>query len=298
MKFLISGGSGLIGKAITQQLLQEKHEVAHLSRTSAAGKIPSFTWDPNKGTVDAAAFSWQPDILINLAGAPINKRWTPAYKSKIVSSRVLSTRLLLESVQKHKANIKAFVSASAVGYYPSSFEESFSESASAGSDFLSEVCIAWEREANLFKQLNIRTAICRVGIVLAKEGGALPAITAPVKLGFGAPLASGDQWMPWIHIQDVARVFIEAALNPKAQGPINAVGPYNVTNKALTKACARTLHKPLWLPRVPAFALKLALGEMAETALSSNKVKNDKLQALDFSYNFSTLEEALQDLLA
>jgi uncharacterized protein (TIGR01777 family) len=297
MKFLISGGSGLIGKAITRELLKQQHAVAHLSRNAGSGEVPTFGWDIEKGVLDMAALQWQPDVIINLAGASINKRWTPAYKSEIVSSRVQSTRLLFESVQKHQLKLSAFVSASAVGYYPNSFSKSFTESASAGSDFLSEVCIAWEREAQLFEQLNIRTAVCRVGIVLAKEGGALPEIIKPIKFGVGAPLASGEQWMAWIHLEDVARVFIEAALNQEASGPINAVGPYNVTNKALTHACAKVLHKPLWMPHIPGAALKLLLGEMAATALSSNKAENTALQKLHFHYHYSTLEEALQNLL-
>ncbi len=299
MKVLISGGSGLIGKEISRQLLSKGYQVAHLSRrgTSSMKNIAAYAWDVDKATYDEQAFMWQPDYLINLAGAPIDNRWTPTYKSEILRSRVDGTRLLFQAVQKHMVPLKAFVSASAVGYYPHSYTANYTETSKPGNDFLSEVCVAWEREAEQFKALNIRTALCRVGIVLSDAGGALPQIAKPIRYGLGAPLARGTQWMPWIHLEDVARVFIEAMENPAATGPINAVGPYNITNETLTKACAHVLNKPLFLPNIPAFALKLLLGEMAETALSSNKVENTRLQTLGFNYRFSTLEAALQDLL-
>lgn len=295
---LISGGTGLIGSEITKQLLVKGYNVSHFSRSKKdSTNVNTFVWDVDKGTYDAQAFAEEPQYIINLAGAPINKRWTPEYKSEILRSRVDAIRLLFDGVQKQNYTPKAFISTSAVGYYPSSLTESYTEEAKPGKDFLSEVCIAWEREAKLFKQINVRTAICRVGIVLDNESGALPAIVKPIKFGLGAPLDSGEQWMPWIHVKDVARVFIEAMENQQLSEAINAVGAYNVTNQQLTKAAAAVLNRPLFLPKVPAFALKFALGEMAETALSSNKALNTKLAAIGFKYNFDTLEDALKDLL-
>ncbi len=295
---LISGGSGLIGTEITKQLLEKGYEVSHFSRSKKKDtRINTFVWDVDKGTYDSEAFAKQPDYLINLAGAPINKRWTPEYKSEILQSRIDAIRLLFEGVHAQGYTPKAFVSTSAVGYYPSSLTDEYTEKSKPGNDFLSEVCIAWEREAKLFEKLDVRTAICRVGIVLASNSGALPAIVKPIKFGLGAPLASGEQWMPWIHVKDVAKAFIEAMENKDLKGAVNAVGPYNVTNKQLTKAAADVLKKPLFLPKVPAFALKLALGEMAETALSSNKVLNKKLSSVGFNYQFEKLEDALKDLL-
>lgn len=298
MKVLITGGTGLIGKTISQQLLEHKHEVVYLSRNPKSNElgIPEFHWNLERGEAAVEAFEGV-QAIINLAGAPIAKRWSPQYKSEILRSRVDAIRLLFDQVQKHQLNLQAFISASAVGFYPNDYQREFQEEDAPGDDFLSLVCQKWEQEASLFEKLNIRTVKLRIGIVLAAEGGALPQMAAPVRYGVGAPLGNGKQWMPWIHKEDVAGMFVKALEESTLQGVYNAVGPYNVTNKDLTQSVARRLRKPLFLPPVPKFALKLMLGEMAETVLASNKASNEKMAATGFQYRYPQLDVALRDCL-
>lgn len=299
MKVLITGGTGLIGKAISQQLLEHGHEVVYLSRHPSSNElgIPEFHWNLERGEAAEEAFE-DLQAIINLAGAPIAQRWTPQYKSEILRSRVDAIRLLFDQVQKYQLPLQAFISASAVGYYPHDLERKFQEDDAPGDDFLSLVCQKWEQEASLFEKLQIRTVKLRIGIVLAAEGGALPQMAAPVRYGAGAPLGNGQQWMPWIHKEDVAGMFVKALEESALQGVYNAVGPYNVTNKELTQAIARSLRKPLWLPPVPKWALKLLLGEMAETVLASNKASNERISATGFQYRYPQLDIALRDCLA
>lgn len=300
MTVLISGGSGLVGEAITKILLSKKYTVRHLSRSASTRPdgVQVFAWNPDKGHIDEAAFN-DLDYIINLAGASIAKRWTPEYKSEVLRSRVDGTRLLFNTTEKLGTPLKAFISASAVGYYPNSFEKTFTEEDAPGSDFLSLVCQKWEQEAVNFEQLGIKTFRLRIGIVLSTEGGALPQMALPIKFGVGAPLASGKQWMPWIHIDDLAGQFVHCIESPTMEsGVYNAVGPKSVSNKELTSLIAKTLKRPLIIPTVPAFALKLMLGEMSETVLASNRCSSQKMEAAGFKYKFILLEAALQDLYA
>lgn len=297
MKVLITGGTGLIGSAITNALKAANHEVAYLSRNPSrnALDVPEFAWNIDAGKMDASALEGV-NAIINLAGAPIFKRWTPEYKSRVLRSRVDGTRLLFEQIQKHNINLKAFINASAVGYYPDSPTKEFTEDDAPGDDFLSLVCQKWEQEALNFEQLNIRTVRMRIGIVLSRQGGALPQMALPVKFGLGAPLGSGKQWVPWVHLNDLASMFKLALENENLSGAVNAAGPHNVTNATLTKQIADVLHRPMIIPKVPEFALKLVLGEMAQAVLASNKVSTQKIQSAGFKYQFSTLEAALEDL--
>lgn len=295
---LISGGSGLVGTAISHILKAKGYKVKWLSRNPSPNdlNIPEFYWDPDRGQIDKTALE-ETDAIINLAGASISKSWTPQYKSTILRSRVDATRLLFNTVQKNKTPLKAFISASAVGYYPTDPDKEFTEDDAPGNDFLSTVCQKWEQEAQNFEALNIRTVRMRIGIVLDKEQGALPQIVKPIKLGAGAPLGNGQQWMPWIHIKDLARQFVFVIENVEMQGAYNAVGTYSVKNNTLTKAAADVLHRPLIIPKVPSFALKLILGEMSEIVLTSNKCSNRKIAESGFNYEFTDLNEALKDLL-
>lgn len=297
MKVLITGGSGLVGQVLSQLLLDKNYEVAWLSRKAGTNKlgIKEYAWNVESGSIDPIALE-HTEAIINLAGAPISDRWTPQHKSAILRSRVDGTRLLFNQVQKLKTPLIAFISASAVGYYPNSFTQVFTEEDPPGNDFLSLVCQKWEQEAQNFEQLNIRTAILRVGIVLSAHGGALPKIAAPIKLWAGAPLASGKQVMPWIHISDLAQQFAYALENETLQGAYNACAPNNATNAEFTQAVAKTLNKPLILPKVPAFALKLLLGDMAETVLASNPCSTNKIAAAGFNYQFPKLHDALADI--
>lgn len=298
MKLLITGGTGLVGTSLSRKLLKKGHEVTYLSRKpkhNALG-IKEYAWDVDRETYDPQAFE-NVDIIINLAGAPINKRWTPEYKSEVLRSRVDGTRLLYKAVQKEKVALKTMISASAVGYYPNDPKLMYSENDAPGSDFLSMVTQKWEQETQNFETLGIRTVRFRIGVVLSTEGGALPAILKPLKLGFGAPLGDGLQWMSWIHIEDLTGIICHLAENENTQGVYNAVAPNPATNEELTKTAAKVLGKPLWLPNVPAAALKLALGEMSTTALASNKVSSYKIENVGYQFKFPRLKEALEDLL-
>lgn len=298
MNVLISGGSGLIGREISQQLLKKGHQVAWLSRSpkNSPEAIRAFYWDPDLGEIDDEAISFA-DAIINLAGASIAKRWTPHYKNTILRSRVDGTRLLYEKVRKRQKALKAFVSASAVGYYPNSESKTFTEEAAPGNDFLSLICQKWEQEAQSFEELNIRTVRLRIGIVLDREEGALSQMALPLKWGLGAPLGTGKQWMPWIHREDLAAMFIHALESESVKsGVYNAVGPENHRNSELTSVLAKVLKRPLWLPPVPSFVLKIMLGEMAAIALASTKCSHQKITSTGFEYCFKELESALSDL--
>ena len=299
MKILITGGTGLIGTEISKQLLEQGHTVVYFSRSPRKNNldIPEYAWDVDKGTYDKLAFDGVEGI-INLAGAPIAERWTAEHKSEILRSRVDATRLLYTAVQRLSLQLKVFISASAVGYYPNDFTKTYSENDAPGNDFLSLVTQKWEQEAQNFSKLNIRTVRIRVGVVLSNDGGAFPLIAKPIKMGLGSPLGNGKQWMSWIHIKDVAGIFVHALENENAKGIYNAVSPEPVTNIDMTKAIASQLKKPLWLPKVPAIAIKLALGEMASTALSSNKVSSTKVAQSGYSFKYPELDEALKALLA
>lgn len=297
MKVLISGGSGLLGRAISTELIHLGHEVAWLSRKAdKTGKIKRFAWNPDLDQIDEDAIDFA-DAIINLAGASIAKPWSPHYKNEILRSRVDGTRLLYRACAKKDKRLLAFLSASASGYYPNDFEKTFTENDAPGSDFLSLVCQKWEQEAQHFETLGIRTVRLRIGIVLDPQEGALSKIAQPIKLGFGAPLGTGKQWMPWIHRNDLAGIFVHALLNESVEtGVYNACGPNPLTNAELTKITAKVFKRPLWLPPIPAFVLKLILGEMAVTALGSNKCSAKKIQDHGYQFKYPQLEEALQDL--
>lgn len=297
MKVLITGGSGLIGMAVTRTLLNEGHDVIHLSRKpDHAALVKQYQWDIDRQELDLRCLA-DTDAIINLAGATLNHRWTPDYKSLILRSRVDGTRLLFKTLSENDHQVKVLISASASGYYPSSFDKKFSEEDAPGSDFMALVCQKWESEAQNVEALGIRTVRGRIGIVLSDEDGALPAMARPVRFGVGAPLGTGNQFMSWIHIEDLARLFLFALENEKMYGPYNFAGPQTLTNRGMTRAIASVLGRPLLLPPVPAFALKLVLGEMAEIVLRSNGMDHEKLKSSGFSCNYVDIESALTDLL-
>lgn len=297
MRILLSGGTGLIGSAVTAKLQDAGHEVVHLSRNPRKNaQPPQFGWNVEKGEIDPAALE-NCEVIINLAGAPIAERWTPEHKSEILRSRVDGTRLLFNAVREHQPPLKTFISASAVGFYRNDYQREHREDDPPGDDFLSLVCQKWESEARNFEELDIRTLRVRIGIVLSEKGGALPQMAKPVKFGVGAPLGNGKQLMPWIHLEDLARQFVFLLENENLSGAINGVGPKSLSNKELTRAIARVLNKPLWLPNVPAGALRLMLGEMAKAALASNGASSQKIESAGFRYRFAEIDPALKDLL-
>lgn len=289
---LITGGSGLIGQKITALLEERGYAVAWLSRSLQDRK--SFIWQVEKGAIDSGAIEWA-DAIIHLAGAGVaDKRWTDERKKAILESRTKSTRILFDAIEKATNKPSTFISASAVGYYGfNTGTHLMTESSEPGSDFLAEVVMAWEEEVRKMEELQLRTVMLRIGIVLDQEGGALKEMMKPP---VAAPLGSGDQWMSWIHSADLAKMFAFALEKTTLQGTFNAVGPNPATNQELTKLAAEAIGKPYIGLGVPKFMLQLILGEMAAMVLGGNRVSSQKIQKAGFEFDCPQLKEALRDL--
>jgi uncharacterized protein (TIGR01777 family) len=297
-KILITGASGLIGTRLTELLLQKGYQVSHLGRTKRNGSVPSFTWDVEKGTMDTQALEGV-ETIIHLAGAGIaDKRWTTKRKSEILQSRVQSSALLYNTLLSSVHQVQSVVSASAIGYYGFGLgDKIFTETDHAGNDYLAQVTQQWEQSVDKIATLNIRVAKLRVGIVLSNLGGALVEMAKPIKLYAGAPLGTGKQYLSWIHIDDLCSLFIKAIDDKEVKGACNAVSGDWVTNKEFTTLLAKVLNRPLFLPHVPKFIMKLILGEMAMLVLNGSKVSADKIKEAGFIFDFPNLETALRNLL-
>ena len=296
-KVLITGGTGLIGSRLAEMLIDAGYEVALLSRSPAkSSHYHGFRWDPQAGTIDEAAVPYA-DYIVNLAGASVSDgKWTDERKQAIMGSRLGGLALLHRELAKPGHHVQAFISASAIGVYGDTGAQLLTEASPPGlptHDFLADVGHQWELAAAPVAALGIRTVVPRIGIVLSTEGGALPQIAKPVKLGAGAVLGSGKQFMSWIHLDDLCRLFMAMLDDARWQGTYNAVAPHPVTNEDFTKELAQVLHRPLLLPKVPAFGLKLALGEMSEIVLASQNVSAAKVLAQGFEYEFPELHGAL-----
>jgi uncharacterized protein len=294
MKVLITGGSGLIGKALTKRLLSEGHQVNILTRritNNSAAK--EFLWDSQ--SIDSKAFE-DVEVLVHLAGAGIaDKKWTSERKQEIIDSRVKSLELIGEKYLG--SSLKAIIGGSAIGYYGGdSGETQNDENSPHGNDFMAECCVKWEKaEEDFAKKLNLRLVKVRTGVVLDAEEGALPQITMPIKYYAGTALGSGKQWMSWIHIDDIVEIFYQSIVNENTKGTINGVAPNPVRNQDFTKLAAEVMKKKLILPNAPAFILKMILGEMSVVVLGSSRVYNS--QTLPFEFKYEYLENALSNLL-
>lgn len=295
---LITGATGLVGSKLVPALRQLGHEVRILSRKNSSHDPFTFVWDVSKKSIDRKAFE-RVDTIIHLAGANVAEgRWTDARKKEIVESRTVSTRLLFDYLNTNKTEVTTFISASAIGFYGFEMEEKvFKESDVAGNDFLASVTAQWEKEIDRISAIGIRTVKVRIGIVLAKEGGALKPIASSINKLVGAPLGSGDQFMSWIHIDDLIGIFVHLLQHQELEGPFNAVAPSPITNAQLTRAIAGALHKPLLLPNVPAFVLKLALGQMAEIVLKGSKVSSDRIISTGFQFRYPEIRNAVRNLI-
>lgn len=295
-KILIAGGSGLIGSRLTQLLLERDYEVAWLSRSrDNKTSFRVYHWDTEKGTIEKGAVETAQHI-INLAGANLNARWTDQRRKLIVDSRVKSTELLFQALKERPHAVKSYCSASGVSYYGNMGDEWMTESFPPADDFLGTCCRLWEEAACRMETLGIRTTRVRTGMVLSDNGGALPKLAAPVKMGIGAALGSGRQWVSWVHIDDICRIYQHALENGHVHGAYNAATPHPVRNRALIKEIARALKKPLWLPNVPAFALRAVFGEMSSVILDSTRASADRILDSGFRFNFPQPGEALRDL--
>jgi len=294
-KILITGATGLVGSALKRKLLSTGYQVNILSRKPEGEN--AFRWDVYNQQIDSAALDGV-DAVIHLAGEPVaDKKWTAERKKQIIDSRVKSTELLLKAIKESKNhNIKSFVSASAVGYYGDCGDEILTEESANGFGFLAECCKLWEQAVDEGKRLSLRIVKLRTGIVLSKDGGALPQLDLPVRLFAGSAIGSGKQWTPWLHNDDMVEMYIEAVENSKMEGCYNACAPFPVTNKALTKAIAKQLHRPFWPIKVPKAAIELLMGERVEAVLMSNNTSAQKLLDSGFKFKFTRLEDALKDI--
>ncbi|MBL7715145.1 MAG: TIGR01777 family oxidoreductase [Bdellovibrionales bacterium] len=312
MKFLVTGATGLVGRKIAKRWTEKGHELVVLTgriqRARASFPYPArfFEWDAEKGEPPADAFEGVHGI-IHLAGESVAQgRWNPERKARIRDSRVAGSRNLftaaLEAKTSGRAPLKTIVSASAIGFYGDRGHEILDETSAKGKGFLSDVTWAWEDEtlhspmALALKKQGVRLAALRIGMVLAKEGGALKELLPLYRKGLGGPVGSGNQWVSWIHIEDLVSAFEAAAMSPQLEGPINAVAPKWVTNAQFAKTLGKALDRPAILP-APAFALKLALGEMSELVLGSQRVDPVQLNRSGFQFRYPSLEEAFRDLL-
>lgn len=294
---LITGGSGLVGSSLTTLLTSRGYTVSHLSRSAdLSGPVKAYAWDYLSGKMDKAALEGV-DAIVHLAGAGIaDSRWTDQRKKVIVDSRVQTAALLERTCREMNHWPGAFISASGINYYGSATSSHiYTETDPPAESFIGQCCVAWEEAALAFGP-HSRVALLRTGVVLSAKGGALPKIDAPVKYGVGAPLGSGKQWMPYVHIDDLCAMYLHAIENPAVEGPYNATSSDHVTNKGLTKAIAKVLGKPLWLPSVPAFALKLVLGEMSEILLEGSRASSEKISETGFNFQYDSLTPALESL--
>lgn len=298
MNILITGGSGFIGVRLTALLKSHGHQVTWLVRNPERTSEKSFRWSVKDNYVDPEALR-NAEVLIHLAGENVaGKRWTKARKKQILESRTEGTKLLVSQLSKHPNNIKTVVCASAIGFYgDGGREDFFSEDHAPGKDFLAEVTNLWEAEALGFQQNGARLVTLRIGIVLSKDGGALPKLAQPIKWFAGAALGTGQQFMSWIHIDDLCGMFVKAAEDQSMSGVYNAVAPGPVDNNTMTRAIAAKLHRPVLLPPVPAFVLHLVLGEMASMVTGGAKISSAKIEKAGFKFLFPDLESALGNIL-
>lgn len=295
---LIAGGTGLVGRKLTELLHQQGKTVRLLTRTPKGDN--QYAWDPARGTIDEQALHGV-DAVINLAGAGIaDARWTTARKKLLIDSRVQSTRLLHQTIIKTGWKPSVYLSASAIGIYGNSGEELQTEDITIAQGpnrpFMVDCCDQWEKAVTDIAQEGIRTALFRIGIVLDKNGGALKEISNPIRFGVAAYFGTGRSWYSWIHNDDLCNLFIWAAENPAISGIYNAVSPNPVRNLEFVKTTAKAMKKWAIPVPTPTFTLQLLLGEMAAVVLNSNRVSAEKLLAANFHFQFPTLEEALTNL--
>lgn len=300
MNVLITGATGLVGKKLVALLHKDNHNIHYLSTSKSKLKnshnFKGFYWNPSTGEIDKNAFE-DVAVIIHLAGASISKKWTEGYKKEIIDSRVEGANLIFATLHTIPHSVKRFISASAVGIYPSDLNYVYHEDNTQIDDsFLGYVTQLWEESANQFKSMSISVSIVRIGVVFAKESGALVEMAKPIKFRLGAVLGSGEQYISWIHIDDLVAI-IKHILDQNLDGVYNSVSPYPITNEELTKAIAKTINKSIFLPNVPKFILNLLLGEMHIILTSSQNVSCRKILDTGFQFHYASLNKSLQNLL-
>lgn len=300
MRVLISGGTGLVGRSLVQSLTENGHHCSVLTRdpdqpSVLPASVTMHRWDASS-VEPLVAWVETADAIVHLSGEGIGDgRWSAIRKQRILESRVESTRALSAAVQQAEKPPAVFVQASAVGYYGPRGDEEVTEDSAPGDDFLAQVCRDWESASDEVEAAGVRRAVVRTGIVLAKDGGALPRMALPFKLFAGGPAGSGRQWMPWIHLADEVGALRFVLENANAKGPLNLAAPNPVTNRQFSTELGRALKRPSFMP-APAFALRLALGEMADLILTGQRAIPRRLLDLGYTFRFPHLPAALNDL--
>jgi uncharacterized protein (TIGR01777 family) len=294
---LITGATGMIGKKLISALYEKGHSIAVLARKSKPVKHAKvYLWDVYKGHIDPACIQGV-DTVIHLAGENVaEKKWTKERKQKIIDSRVKSAELLQKLIKDSNAPVRTFISASGVAYYGDCGDEILTENSSNGYGFLAECCKLWEGAVDKGRTLGMRIIKFRIGFIMAKAEGALAALDKPIRFFAGAPLGSGRQWIPWVHVDDIISMFSAAVENPLFSGAYNACAPFPVTNETLTRAVAKALHRPVWPIHVPEKVLEMILGKMSEVVTSSNNTSAQKLLDEGFIFKYTDLEDALTDI--
>jgi len=299
MNIAVTGATGFIGARLVRNLLQGGHGVHALGRKRSPGlpqAVRFSEWRSTEGEPPSESLATA-DAVIHLAGEPVAQRWTPEVEQRIRSTRVDGTQNLVNALSKQSHRPQVLVCASAIGYYGSRADEVLTETSNPGRDFLAQVVVDWEQAAGKAGSLGIRVVSLRFGMVLGKDGGALAKMLPPFRLGLGGRLASGQQWMSWIHVDDVVGLIRFALENSAVRGPMNATAPQPVTNAEFTKELAAALHRPAIFP-VPRFALKLLFGEMAEVILGSQRVLPQAAQSAGFRFQYPELGPAMARLLS
>ena len=300
MKVLITGATGLIGKELVSLLLQNGISVNYLttSKNKIVNKLnySGFYWSPEQGIIDENCLMGV-DSIINLAGANISKRWTNSYKQEIIESRLLSSALLFKAIKNNPNQVKQIVSASGTSIYPNSDTVIYDEnSTQVNNSFLGNVVIKWEESTDKFASLGLKVCKLRTGIVLSTKGGALVEMLKTIKIGLGSSFGSGKQIQTWIHIHDIASLYYFAIKN-NLDGVYNAISPNPVSNEELTVAISKVLKKPLFMPNIPKFIMKLILGEMHELLFENRNLSAKKIIDKGFVFKYKTIDEALKNIL-
>ena len=300
MNVFITGGTGFLGAAITDKLLAEGHLVTILSRSrknrTARAGLSYTEGNPTRSG------SWQEeigdhDVVINLAGASIFRAWNAKNKEAIYKSRISTTRNVVDAIAKHTGKEIILLSGSAVGYYGFKDDEELDESGMPGDDFLATVVKDWESEAIRAENSGARVVLCRIGVILGKDGGALSKMLSVFKWGIGSPLGSGSQWFSWVSLPDLVNMFLFLMENESISGPVNCTSPNPVTNREMTKALGKALHRPAILPPVPAFMIKGVLGEFSDVFVKGQKVIPGVLLENGFDFEFPEIEDAFAHLI-
>lgn len=298
MRITLTGATGFIGSRLVQRWLQEKHELHALGRS--AGKLPPevhfWKWAEPEKTAPPLESLEGSDAVVHLAGEPVAQRWTQEVKQRIRTSRIEVTSSLVNAISQLQRKPSVLISGSAVGYYGSRGDEILTEESAPGRGFLPDLCVEWERRAQQATASGLRVVCLRTGIVLGVEGGALPQMLTPFRLGIGGPMGTGAQWMPWIHLDDIVGLIDFAMKTESVRGPLNACSPNPVTNREFSSQLGRALHRPAVVP-TPEFAIRLLFGEMAQVILASDRVLPKAALAAGHGFHFPELCAALNQLL-